>query len=334
MRAYCARMDPLPSFGPYRVRQRLGAGGMASVWLAEQEWPVRRWIALKVIRAGAGETEVAWRFAGERRALAAVSHPNIAEIYDAGVTPEGRLYIAMEFVEGEPITTAADRARLGVDERLELFLPVCDAVQHAHQRGVIHRDLKPSNIIVTREGGHLVPKVIDFGVAKAVSLSPRDLASSGSGDRILGTPAYMSPEQTGDAGESVDGRADVYALGALLYELLSGALPLDGSALSDASDAELRRLIRRSLPPPPSCRVGDEVAAARRTTPQALGERLRGDLDVVVLRALEKAPDRRYAAPRALADDLRRYLRDEPVLARSTPQGRRGLAWLRRVWGR
>ena len=307
---------------PYKLLERIGEGGMGEVWLAEQTAPVRRRVALKLIKPGMDTRQVVARFESERQALALMNHPHIARVFDAGATELGHPYFVMEHVAGEPITAHCDANRLGLRERLELVLQVCDGVRHAHQKGVIHRDLKPSNILVTLEGGRRICKIIDFGVAKATEqrLTERTLyTQSGT---MIGTPEYMSPEQADLTGLDVDTRTDVYSLGAILYELLVGALPFDSRELRTASIDEVRRRIREDEPARPSVRVTSLGQAAtgtadkRGTAPPVLRRQLQGELDWIVMKALEKDRTRRYGSPDELAADLKRYLADEPVLAR------------------
>jgi non-specific serine/threonine protein kinase/serine/threonine-protein kinase len=294
---------------------------MGQVWLAEQTEPIRRQVALKVIKAGMDSAQVVARFEAERQALALMDHPVIATVFDGGTTPQGRPYFAMEFVKGEPITAYCDRHRLGTRQRLELFTQVCEGVQHAHQKGVIHRDLKPSNVLVTIQDDRPVPKIIDFGVAKATAqhLTERSLFTELG--VLIGTPEYMSPEQAEMGGLDIDTRTDIYALGALLYELLTGALPLERKDLRQAGLTEIQRLIREREPPRPSTRVTQlgpasaEAAKNRRTEPRRLAGELRGDLDWIAMRALEKDRTRRYQTANALAADVRRHLNNEPVSA-------------------
>lgn len=310
---------PPVNIGPYRLLSRLGEGGMGEVWLAEQTRPVRRQVALKVIKAGMDTVRVVARFEAERQALAMMSHPSIAQVFDAGATPAGRPFFAMEYVRGEPITEYCQRHRLSIRQRLDLFLEVCDAVQHAHQKGVIHRDLKPSNVLVTLRDDRPVPKVIDFGVAKAATqpLTERMLVTEHG--VLVGTLEYMSPEQAEMTGLDVDTRTDVYALGVMLYELLTGALPFEPQALREKPLDEIRRTIREVDPPRPSTRVstanGAPPASGAAATAVALAHELRGDLDWIILRALEKDRTRRYGSASDLAADLQRYLNHQPVLA-------------------
>jgi hypothetical protein len=309
------------SFGRYKLLQRLGEGGMGEVWLAEQTEPVRRQVALKVIKAGMDSAQVIARFEAERQALALMDHPTIATVFDGGTTPQGRLYFAMEYVKGEPITLYCDRQRLNTHQRLELFIQICEGVQHAHQKGIINRDLKPSNVLVMIQGDHPVPKIIDFGVAKATAqhLTERSLFTELG--VLIGTPEYMSPEQAEMGALDIDTRTDIYALGVLLYELLTGLLPFDHKELRHAGFSEIQRIIREKEPPRPSTRVAQlgrastEAANNRRAEPRRLAGELRGDLDWITMRALEKDRTRRYQTANAFALDVRRHLVNEPVSA-------------------
>ncbi len=287
--------------GPYHLLQLAGEGGMGEVWIAEQREPVRRRVALKVIRAGMDTREVVARFASERQALAMMDHPAIARVFDAGTTAEGRPYFAMEYVPGMAITKYCDRHKLTLRERVELFERVCEGVQHAHQKAIIHRDLKPSNILVSEVDGKPMPKIIDFGVAKATAqrlTAGTMLTRLGT---VIGTLEYMSPEQADSGGEDIDTRADVYSLGVILYELLAGARPLDYGKLALG---EVLRLIRDEDAPRPSTKVrtaseaSTTVAENRRTEPATLSRQLRGDLDAITLKALEKDRARRYGSLR------------------------------------
>jgi tetratricopeptide (TPR) repeat protein len=312
---------PALTFGPYRLVQRLGAGGMGEVWLAEQVAPIRRHVALKVIKAGMDTAQVVARFEAERQALALMDHPAIATVFDGGTTPQGRPYFAMEYVKGEPITAFCDRQRLPTSERLELFTQVCEGVQHAHQKGVIHRDLKPSNVLVTIQGEKAVPKIIDFGIAKATARLLTEHTVFTELGVLIGTPEYMSPEQAEMIALDIDTRTDVYALGVMLYELLTGALPFEGKELRQAGLAEIQRIIREKEPARPSTRVpttgssATAVARNRQTEPRRLAGLLRGDLDWITMKALEKDRTRRYSTVNGLAQDIRRHLRNEPVVA-------------------
>ncbi len=315
--------EPVPpaEIGPYRLLQKLGEGGMGEVWEAEQQRPVGRRVAVKLIRWGMASGEVLARFESERQALALMNHPSIAAIHDAGVSLGGRPYFVMELVSGVPVTEYCDTHRLGVRERLELFIEVCQGVQHAHQKGVIHRDMKPSNVLVTVEDDHPVPKIIDFGVAKATAqrLTERTLFTELG--QWIGTPEYMSPEQAEMTGLDVDTRTDVYSLGALLYELMVGTQPFAAEELRRMGFDEMRRRIREEEPTRPSTRVaslGDTswvVAKTRRRDPASLTRELRGDLDWITVKALEKDRTRRYGSPAELAADLERHLEHRPVLA-------------------
>src|SRR5579884_3580620 len=311
---------PGTRIGPYKLLQQIGEGGMGVVWMAEQEHPVRRKVALKLIKAGMDSKSVLARFEAERQALALMDHPNIAKVLDGGTTESGRPFFVMEYVKGVPFTKYCDDARLSIAERLALFVPVCKAIQHAHQKGIIHRDLKPSNVLVTLYDGKPVPKVIDFGVAKAIEqrLTERTLFTQyGS---IIGTFEYMSPEQAEMSALGIDTRSDIYSLGVLLYELLTGTTPLERQRLRTASYAEIVRLIREEEPPKPSTRLSSSqtlplVAAARKTEPAKLAKLFRGELDWIVVKALEKDRNRRYETASAFAADVQRYLDEEPVLA-------------------
>ena len=307
--------------GPYRLREKLGEGGWGVVYVADQLAPVQRTVALKLIKPGMDTRQVLARFEVERRALALMDHPNIATVLDAGATVRGRPFFVMERVQGERITTHCDRRRLGLDARIRLFLQVCHAVQHAHQKGVIHRDLKPSNILVAERDGIATPKVIDFGIAKSTAADGPDDATSSPWHSFLGTPAYVSPEQV--HGGFVDTRSDLYSLGVLLYELLAGRTPTDAAEWLKSGFKTLRRNMAVVDPPTPSQRVqrlapteAASAADARSTTASRWFSALRGDLDAVVMKCLEREPSRRYATVHELALDLTRSLSGEPVHAR------------------
>ncbi len=308
--------------GRYKLLERLGEGGFGVVFMAEQLTPVRRKVALKLIKPGLDTRQVVARFEAERQALALMDHENIAKVLDVGATDSGRPYFVMELVRGVPITDYCDRNRLAPRGRLELFVQVCRAVQHAHTKGVIHRDIKPTNVLVTLMDGVPVPKVIDFGVAKAVGeqrLTERTLFTNFA--QMVGTPLYMSPEQAEMSGLDVDTRSDVYGLGVLLYELLTGTTPFDRNRLREAAHDEVRRIIREEEPPAPSTRIstlGDalgSVSANCGTDPKRLGQLVRGELDWIVMRAMAKDRTRRYETANGLARDVERYLADEPVEA-------------------
>ena len=308
--------------GRYKILQQIGEGGFGIVYMAEQERPVRRRVALKILKPGVDTKQVLARFEAERQALAVMDHPSIATVLDAGETDAGRPYFVMELVPGDPITTFCDRESLSTEQRLRLFRTVCSAVQHAHMKGVIHRDLKPSNILVGMLDGKPVPKVIDFGVAKATSTQLTDRTLFTEFRQLIGTPEYMSPEQADTASlADVDTRTDVYSLGVLLYELLTGAPPFPARELREAGYGEMLRIIREADPPKPSTRLStmgdslDEIARQRRAQPHRLGTLVRGELDWIVMKALEKDRGRRYNSAEDFARDVDRYLADDAVEA-------------------
>lgn len=313
--------SPGTTIGPYKLLQEVGRGGFGVVYMAEQQEPVRRTVALKIIKPGMDTREVIARFEAERQALALMDHPNIARVLDAGTTSQGRPFFVMELVKGVPITEFCDKNGLSPQKRLELFVTVCRAVQHAHQKGVIHRDLKPSNVMITLHDGKPVPKIIDFGISKATAQKLTEKTLFTRYGQMVGTPQYMSPEQAEMSGLDVDTRSDVYSLGVLLYELLTGTTPLEVPQLREAGYAEMLRLIQESEAPKPSTRVStlnDQllvVCENRKTSAQQLGHFLRGDLDWIVMKALDKDRSRRYESVTAFADDIGRHLRDEPVSA-------------------
>jgi serine/threonine protein kinase/WD40 repeat protein len=310
-----------PAISHYKLLEVIGEGGFGVVYLAEQAEPIRRRVALKILKQGMDTREFVVRFEAERQALAMLDHPNIARVLEAGATEKGRPYFVMELVPGCSITRYCDENRLRIRERLELFIKVCLAVQHAHQQGIIHRDLKPSNILVATRDGHPEPKIIDFGVAKAVAEPLTSRALSTRYGRMLGTPAYMSPEQAELGGANVDTRSDIYSLGVVLYELLAGQPPLAPERLSRLALVEMQQIIREEEPPRPSVRLdapgsaSESVAERRGTTPRDLGRLLSGDLDWIAMKALEKDRRRRYASASALIEDIERHLREEPVMA-------------------
>jgi eukaryotic-like serine/threonine-protein kinase len=312
--------SPGSRIGPYRLLQIIGEGGMGTVYMAEQRAPVHRMVALKVIKAGMDSRQVLARFGAERQALALMDHPNIARVLDAGSTEDGRPYFVMELVKGIPITKFCDDRRLSTRERLELAIPVCQAVQHAHQKGVIHRDIKPSNVLIALYDGKPVPKVIDFGVAKATGPKLTDQTLYTEFGAVVGTLEYMSPEQAELNQLDIDTRSDIYSLGVLIYELLTGTTPLQRKRLKQAAVLEVLRLIREEEPPRPSTRLGTteelpSIAACRSIEPRKLSGLVRGELDWIVMKALEKDRNRRYETANGLAADLRRYLNDEAVYA-------------------
>ena len=328
--------DAVPGtvIGPYNLLQSIGHGGMGEVWLAEQKQPVRRRVAVKLIKAGMDTREVVARFESERQALALMDHPAIAKVFDAGSTPQGRPYFVMEYVPGMPITAYCDKRRLSTRQRLELFILVCDGVQHAHQKAILHRDLKPSNILVGEVDGKPAPRIIDFGVSKATAQRLTADTMFTQVGAIVGTPGYMSPEQADSAGADVDTRTDVYSLDVVLYELLIGALPLD---FSTTQPDEFRRRLRDEDAQRPSTKLRTLGGAQSGVTAQnrgvdghTLARQLRGDLDAIALKALEKDRSRRYATPADLAADVGRYLRDEPVLARPASSAYRARKYVRR----
>jgi eukaryotic-like serine/threonine-protein kinase len=315
------REGPGSLIGVYKLLERIGEGGMGAVYLAEQERPVRRKVALKVIKPGMDTEQVVARFEAERQALAIMDHPSIAKVFDAGVTDTGRPYFVMELVKGVPITEYCDAVHLTPKERLELFIPVCQAIQHAHQKGIIHRDIKPSNVLVAMQDGKPVPKVIDFGIAKAIDQRLTEKTFFTQHGAIIGTLEYMSPEQAEISAMDIDTRADIYALGVLLYELLTGSTPLERVRLREAGYSEILRRIREEEPPKPSTRLSESrdslpsVAASRKTEPARLTRLLRGDLDWIVMKALEKDRTRRYESANGIARDIERHLLGDPVEA-------------------
>ena len=333
--------EPQPGYviaGRYTLEQKIGEGGMGEVWVAKQTEPVKRRVALKLIKAGMDSKAVLQRFEAERQALALMDHPHIAKVLDGGLTQDRHPFFVMELVNGLPLHKFCDEAKLTPKERLELFVPICQAVQHAHQKGIIHRDLKPSNILVTLIDGKPVPKVIDFGVAKATAGKLTDESLSTNFGAVVGTLEYMAPEQAGYSGEDIDTRADIYSLGVILYEMLTGLRPLDSKRLRQAALSEMIRMIKEEEPSKPSTRLSTDeslpsLAALRRTEPRKLMALLRGELDWVVMKCLEKQRDRRYETANGLARDIQRYLADEPVEARPPSFSYRAGKFLRRHRG-
>jgi tetratricopeptide (TPR) repeat protein len=324
--------------GRYTLIDKIGEGGMGEVWVARQTEPVKRKVALKLIKTGMDSKAVLSRFEQERQALALMDHPNIARVLDGGLTPTGQPFFAMELVNGLPLTRFCDEARLTPWQRLELFVPICQAVQHAHQKGIIHRDLKPANVLVMLLDGKPVPKVIDFGVAKATAGKLTDESLSTQFGAVIGTLDYMSPEQAGFTGVDIDTRADIYSLGVILYELLTGLKPVDARRQAQAGLVDVVRIIKEVEPSKPSTRLSTEeslpaLAAARQTEPRKLMAMLRGELDWVVMKCLEKQRERRYETANDLARDLQRYLADETVEARPPSTGYRLRKFLRRNKG-
>jgi non-specific serine/threonine protein kinase/serine/threonine-protein kinase len=320
----------------YKLIEELGSGGMGVVYKAEQIKPVKRSVALKIIKLGMDTRHVIARFETERQALAVMDHPNIAKVFDGGATETGRPYFVMELVRGVPITEYCDKHKLTTRERLELFIQVCQAVQHAHQKGVIHRDLKPTNVLVVVQEDKPIPKIIDFGIAKAIGhrLTERTLFTEQG--QLIGTPEYMSPEQAEMSGLDVDTRSDIYSLGIMLYELLVGVLPFDGQALRSGGIDKIQRIIRETDPPKASSRLSGlddtqtSIAEHRKTDPTSLCKELKGDLDWIIMKAMEKDRTRRYESANGLTVDIQRYLNNEPILARPPSTGYRLRKFIRR----
>src|SRR5262245_51401306 len=314
------REQPGAVIGPYKLLQEIGEGGMGTVWMGQQTEPVKRFVAIKLIKAGMDSRQVIARFEAERQALALMDHANIARVIEAGSTDTGRPYFVMDLVKGVPITKYCDEHQLTPRQRLELFIPVCQAVQHAHQKGIIHRDLKPSNVLVALYDGKPVPKVIDFGVAKAAGPKLTEATLFTGFGVVIGTPEYMSPEQAQLDNLDIDTRSDIYSLGVLLYELLTGTTPFTTKDLEKAGLLETLRVIREQEPPRPSTKLSTAeglpiLAANRGTEPAMLTTLVRGELDWIVMRCLEKDRNRRYETASSLAADVQRHLDDEPVRA-------------------
>ncbi|MGC2288207.1 MAG: serine/threonine-protein kinase [Candidatus Acidiferrum sp.] len=330
-----APSQALHSIGPYRLIRKIGEGGMGQVWLAEQTAPLRRQVALKLIRAGRYDDSLLRRFESERQSLALMNHPAIAKVFEAGSTSDGQPFFVMEYVPGEPIMEFCDRKKLKIRERLDLFVKACEGVQHAHQKAIIHRDIKPANILVVEIDGKPVPRLIDFGLAKSVvPMMGQEMFTQASG--FIGTPGYMSPEQMDPNVQDIDTRTDVYSLGVVLYELLTGLLPFDAKQWCEQPLYEMVRRIREQDPPSPSTRVATAKASSASTAesrgiePKQLAHLLHGDLDWVTMKALEKDRSRRYGTPSELAADIGRYLNHEPVLARPASSGYRLQKYIRR----
>jgi serine/threonine protein kinase len=321
--------------GPYKLLQQIGEGGMGTVFMAEQTKPVQRKVAIKLVKAGMDSRQVIARFEAERQALAVMDHANIARVIDAGTTETGRPYFVMELIRGVPITEYCDANHLAVPQRLELLVAVCEAVQHAHQKGIIHRDIKPSNVLVAEYDGRPVPKVIDFGVAKAIGQPLADSTLFTQFGQVIGTFEYMSPEQASFNQLDVDTRTDVYSLGVLLYELLAGITPLDKERLRTAGFDEILRIIREEEPLVPSVRLNSSeslpsIAANRGLDPKKLTGLVSGELDWVVMKCLEKQREKRYGSADQVADECRRFLTGEPMQARPITTIRRIWTWYRR----
>jgi eukaryotic-like serine/threonine-protein kinase len=329
-------LDRIDSIGPYQLIRKLGQGGMGQVWLAEQKSPVRRQVAIKLLSPGTYNAASMQRFERERQSLAMMDHPSIAKIFDAGSAPDGRPFFAMEYVAGVPITDYCDSKKLTVRKRLDLFMRVCEGVQHAHQKSIVHRDLKPSNILVAEIDGKPMPRMIDFGIAKPITIGSGDHTVFTQVGALIGTPGFMSPEQLNPRTSDIDTRTDVYSLGVLLYLLLTGSMPFKGRDWARKPIDEILREIREEEPPSPSARIASsheltvETAEARGTDPQQLVSDLRGDLDWITMKAMEKDRERRYGTPSEFSADIERYLESRPVNARPASTGYRLQKYLRR----
>jgi eukaryotic-like serine/threonine-protein kinase len=328
--------SPIRSIGPYQLLSKIGEGGMGQVWLAEQTAPLKRQVALKLIRWGMYDDTLLRRFQAERQSLAAMDHPSIAKVFDAGATTEGQPYFVMEYVDGVPITDYCDQKKLKIRDRLELFIKVCEGVQHAHQKAIIHRDLKPANILVVEVDGKPVPRIIDFGLAKAVGTETAGDSFHTRVGGLVGTPGYMSPEQCDATAQDVDTRTDVYSLGVVLYALLAGNLPFDAAEWKTRPLDEMLRRLREEDAPRPSTKLGSDhdtlsaAAAARGTEARQLLSVVRGDLDWITMKAVERDRTRRYGTPSELAADITRYLNHEPIAARSVSVSYRVQKYVRR----
>ncbi len=322
--------------GRYKLLQKIGEGGMGTVFMAEQEKPIRRRVALKIIKPGMDSKAVIARFEAERQALAMMDHPNIARVFDGGCTETGRPYFVMELVQGIPITKYCDEKQLSAQERLGLFIQVCNAIQHAHQKGIIHRDIKPTNVLVAIYDAKPVPKVIDFGVAKALHQPLTEATMFTQFGAVVGTMEYMSPEQSDMDVMGTDTRSDIYSLGVLLYELLTGSTPISGEGIRKLGYMEMLRTIREVEPPKPSTRLSESgealagISARRQTEPRKLMRLVAGDLDWIVMKALEKDRTRRDETALGLAGDVERHLRNEPVVARPPSVAYRFRKWVKR----
>ena len=314
-------VSDVPQVEGYRIERKLGEGGFGEVFLAEQIRPIRRRVALKVIKPGMDSRAVIARFEAERQALALLEHAHIAQVFGAGATQAGLPYFIMEYIDGISITEYCDRHHLGIEERLSLFLQVCTAIQHAHQKGIIHRDIKPSNILVSEEDGRPTPKIIDFGIAKALHQRLTEHTLFTGQGQLIGTPEYMSPEQAGEVSDDIDTRSDIYSLGVLLYELLTGTLPFSRETLGKAALAEIQRIIREEDPPQPSARLlslgkrATAIAESRRTEAGILVRRLHRELEWIPLKAMRKERGERYRTAVELADDIQNYLNGDPLIA-------------------
>jgi phosphatidylglycerophosphate synthase len=310
--------------GPYKLLEQIGEGSVGVVFMAEQLEPIRRKVAVKMLKRGMDTRQAVARFEAERQALALMDHPNIVQIKDGGTTASGQPYFVMELIEGAPITDYCDEHRLTLRQRLELFIPLCRAVQHAHHKGIIHRDLKPADVLVARNGAGPVVKLLDFGIARAAGQPLTDKTLFTGFAQMVGTPPYMSPEQAGQTGLDVDTRSDIYSLGVLLYELLTGTTPFDKERFRDASQEEIRRIICEEAPPTPSMRLAAaeepaSIAARRGATPRNLFRGLSGEVERIIMKCLDKDRNRRYHAASELAEDIERHLRHEPGSLAWTP---------------